>query len=33
MNGKIVVPDACVFAKLLHPEHDSEEAKSFSSPQ
>jgi predicted nucleic acid-binding protein len=29
MNGKIVVPDACVFAKLLHPEHDSEEAKIF----
>ncbi len=29
MKRKIVVPDACVFAKLLHPEHDSEEAKIF----
>ncbi|NOZ11184.1 MAG: type II toxin-antitoxin system VapC family toxin [Gammaproteobacteria bacterium] len=29
MSTKIIVPDANVFTKLLHPEHDSDEAKVF----
>ncbi len=29
MTRNIIVPDACVFAKLLHPEPDSDEAKIF----
>jgi predicted nucleic acid-binding protein len=29
MKKMIVVPDACVFTKLLYPEHDSDEARIF----